>query len=127
MTNYFDAPFTADEVRKALFDLHPAKAPGPDGFTALFFQNAWDIIGKQVSKATLDVLNEGASLEDWNHTIVSLIPKVKDLTSIQEFRPISLCNVSYKIVARAIANRLKGNIDSIRQYYRPLPEYLYPR
>lgn len=40
MNNYFDTPFTKEEVKKALFDLHPSKAPGPDGYTALFFQNA---------------------------------------------------------------------------------------
>lgn len=40
MNNYFDTPFSEEEVKKAMFDLHPSKAPGLDGFIALFFQNA---------------------------------------------------------------------------------------
>lgn len=118
MNNYLDTPFTKEEIKKALFDLHPSKAPGPDGYTALFFQNVWDVIGEKVTKAALDVLNCGASLGDWNHTVVTIIPKVKDPTILQDFRLICLCKVSYKIIARAIANRLKGIMDKIIDQYQ---------
>lgn len=56
--------FSKEEVQKALFDLHPSKAPGPDGFTAFFYQDAWDTVGDVVTKAVLGVLNEGGSLKD---------------------------------------------------------------
>lgn len=42
---------------------------------------------------------------EWNKTIISLIPKVSNPVMIKEFRPISLCNVCYKIIARALTNR----------------------
>lgn len=96
-------PFSKEEVKKALFDLSSSKAPGPDVFTALFYQDAWDTIGDEISTAALGVLNNGDSLKDWNATVVTLILKVKDPSSIKEFRPISLCNVCYKIIARAIS------------------------
>lgn len=50
-------PFSREEIRKALFDLNPSKAPRPDGFTTLFFQNEWDTIGDDLTTATLGVLN----------------------------------------------------------------------
>lgn len=91
-----------------LFDFNPSKAPGPDGLTTLFFQNAWNTIGDDIIGAILGVLNNGESLKDWNDTVTTLIPKIKDPTDIRQFRLISLCNVKYKIVARVITNRLKG-------------------
>lgn len=113
MQEFLDCPFTSEEVRKTLFDLSPSKAPGTDGFTVLFYQDAWDVMGEDITKAMLGVLNNGASLIDCNSTVVSLIPKVKEPNCMKEFRPISLCNVSYKIVARAMSNRLKSIMDSI--------------
>lgn len=47
MNALLTAPFTESEIHKALFEMHPSKAPGPDGFTALFFQKQWTRIGKK--------------------------------------------------------------------------------
>lgn len=54
------APFSKEEAKKALFDLSPSRAPGPDGFMAMFYQNAWDIMGEDVINVALDVLNNGS-------------------------------------------------------------------
>lgn len=72
-----DLPFSKEEVKKALFDLNPNKAPGPDGFTALFYQEAWDTVGEEMTVVILGILNDGAPLHDWNETVVTLIPKSK--------------------------------------------------
>lgn len=45
-----------------------------------------------------------------NHTLISLIPKIENRTHISHFRLISICNVSYKVLTKAIAYRLKGVI-----------------
>lgn len=55
-------PFSALEVLKALFDMHPDKAPGPDGMSIFFFQKFWDVIEGEVSAAILSVINEGVAL-----------------------------------------------------------------
>ncbi|XP_073051733.1 uncharacterized protein [Primulina eburnea] len=101
------APFTAEDIRKAVFDMHPDKAPGPDGLSVFFYQKLWVVVGAEVTEASLQILNVGAITEDWNSTIVTLIPKVKQPMTMKDFRPISLCNVCYKIVARALTNRLR--------------------
>ncbi|XP_073119573.1 uncharacterized protein [Henckelia pumila] len=100
-------PFSKEEVRKALFDMHPDKAPGPDGMSVFFYQKFWNIIREEVTMAVLRVLNDGAELAYWNNTVVALVPKIKEPLTLKNFRPISLCNICYKIVARAVTNRLR--------------------
>lgn len=78
-------PFSKEKVKKVVFDHSPTKALGPDGFTALFYQNAWEIIGDEVSEAVLGVLNNGDPLDKWNTTFVTLIPKVKNPSTMKEF------------------------------------------
>ncbi|KAI9186926.1 hypothetical protein LWI28_022388 [Acer negundo] len=102
-----DMPFIAEEIRKAVFDMHPTKAPGPDGMPALFYQKFWSIVGKGVMEACLRCLNEGDSVEVINSSLIALIPKCHQTEEMTDYRPISLCNVAYKIVAKTLANRFK--------------------
>lgn len=52
-------------------------------------------------------------LRKMNKTKIVLVPKIKKLEVISQYRPISFYNFSYKIIAKILANRLKGFIDSI--------------
>lgn len=87
--------------------LHPTKAPGPDGLSAVFFHTFWEIVGRDVTEFCLNVLNGDGRLEAVNETNITLIPKTDEPKNMTQFRPISLCNVIYKIVAKMLANRLK--------------------
>jgi hypothetical protein len=100
-------PYTSEEVRVALFQMHPSKAPGSDGMSSFFFQKYWHIVGDSVSTAVLSVLNSGKLLRKTNLTYISLIPKKKNPEKMSDYRPISLCNVLYKIISKVLANRLK--------------------
>lgn len=64
-------------------------------------------MGDDISAAVLDCLNRCHLPEEVNHTYITLIPKVKSLEKISEFRQISLCNVIYKLVSKVLANRLQ--------------------
>ena len=70
-------------------------------------------MGDSVVLAVLDFLNNGNMLPDINHTNIVLIPKVKNLERMSKFRPISLCNVIYKIISKVLANRLKQVLPQI--------------
>lgn len=100
-------PFTHDEVKRALFQIYPSKAPGLDGMIASFFQKYLHVVGSNVSNAVIDFLNSGRMLGCINFTHIVLIPKIKDPQCMSQFRPISFCNVIYKIVSKVLVNRMK--------------------
>ena len=106
-------PYTMEEVRAALFQMHPSKAPGSDGMSSFFFQKYWHIVGNSISNAVLSVLNSGKILRKINLTYLSLIPKKKNPEKLSDYRPISLCNVLYKIISKVLANRLKSVLSVI--------------
>ncbi|GLT33352.1 hypothetical protein SLA2020_079500 [Shorea laevis] len=108
-----DRRYTAEEVLSALKQIHSSKAPGPDGMNASFFKHYWPIIGDDVTKAVLEFLNEGIMTKGVNRTHIVLIPKTKNPNAMKDFRPISLCNVIYKLISKILANRLKPLLPSI--------------
>ncbi|XP_073357687.1 uncharacterized protein [Aegilops tauschii subsp. strangulata] len=107
MNTLLVAPYTKEEVRKALFQIGDMKAPGPDGLHAIFFKRFWHILGDELTKEVLDAIEKKKIPDGWNSTNIVLIPKVENLEVITQYRPISLCNVVYKIISKMIANRLK--------------------
>lgn len=104
---------SSEEIHMAVFDMHRSKALGPDGFTALFYQKLWPVVGPDITSAALSILNEKGDLAECKSTLIILIPKVKYPLSLKDFRPISLCNACYKIVSRAIINRFWPLLDKI--------------
>ena len=106
-------PYVQEEVDVAIKQMAPLKALGPDGMPPLFFQTFWPDIGRDVYEAVLSCLNSGTILKSINHTFITLIPKIKNLETVAQFRPISLCNFIYKILSKVIANRLKPILNSI--------------
>ncbi|CAN1325289.1 Transposon TX1 uncharacterized 149 kDa protein [Linum perenne] len=97
---------TDSEIRATVFSISPTKAPGPDGFTGLFFQKYWHIINLDVSRAIQDFFRSNRMLPALNHTWLTLIPKTPDPRSMKDLRPIGLCTVIYKIISKIIAGRL---------------------
>ena len=105
--------FTLLEVKWAINQMAPLKALGPDGMPPLFYQHYWNLIGHDISKFVLHYLNSTTLPDHLNHTFITLIPKKKNPKVASEFRPISLCNVLYKIFSKVLANRLKKILPNI--------------
>ncbi|XP_056847407.1 uncharacterized protein LOC130498081 [Raphanus sativus] len=104
---------TEKEVRVALFMMHPEKAPGPDGMTALFYQQSWSVIKYDLVNMVNDFLSSGNFDDRLNLTNICLIPKTARPSRMTELRPISLCNVAYKIISKVLCQRLKGLLPNL--------------
>ena len=90
------------------------KSPGSDGITVEFFKLFWNDL-KEFYINSINYSFQTGSLTDLQkQSIITLLPKQnKDITSLENWRPISLLNVDYKIATKAIANRVKGVISSL--------------
>jgi hypothetical protein len=101
------------EVFQALSSLGSSKAPGPDGFTALFYKKYWPHVSKDILACVSHFFQNHQLLHELNHTFITLVPKKSGSHSVHHFRPISLCNISYKIISKILANRLKKVLPKI--------------
>ncbi|KAL1200756.1 hypothetical protein V5N11_007543 [Cardamine amara subsp. amara] len=110
---------TGEEIRQMLFSMPNNKSPGPDGFNAEFFKKVWPIIGNDFTTAIQPFFEKGFLPKGINSTILALVPKKQSATEMKDYRPISCCNVIYKVIAKIIANRLKGTLPSVISMNQP--------
>lgn len=99
---------TAEEIRKVVFAMAADKSLGPDGYTREFFKATWGITGPDFVVAIQAFFDTGFLPKGINSTILALIPKKNDAVYMKDYRPISCCNVIYKVISKILANRMKG-------------------
>lgn len=85
MNQFLCTPFKEAEVKTATFELGAKNAPRPNGMLGTFDHQFWPIIGKEITKVVLEVLNQGASLEGYNKSIITLIPKTKSPSPLRSY------------------------------------------
>ena len=100
-------PFSAVDVEISMRSMGKFKAPGPDGFQPVFYQDSWEVVGESVTRCGLEFFESGVLTTGMNDAMLVLIPKVLKPERIMQFRPISLCNVLFKIITKAMVLRLK--------------------
>ncbi|GJX54328.1 hypothetical protein Tco_0282697, partial [Tanacetum coccineum] len=104
---------TRKEVKDAIISMGNDKSPRADGFIAAFFKVAWDIMVEDVTKAIQEFFSNGNLLKELNHTIIALIHKVTSPSRINDYRPISCCNVLFKCITKIIPNHIKVNLKAL--------------
>ena len=106
-------PFSEKEVKVAIRGLNSEGAPGPDGIPVFFYTECWAKVGPDVM-ATIEEFRAGrCNMDQLNRAYIVLIPKVQGAERIGDFRPISLSNSIYLIIAKVLANRLWAALPSI--------------
>jgi len=107
------APISMNELKNALDSMEPDKAPGPDGFPVRFYLSCWAIIKNDLLRMVRKSQSCAKIGGGINSAFLALIPKEKGAADFSRFRPISLCNSSYKLITKIIANRLKKILPAI--------------
>lgn len=107
------SPLSVEEIAQAVFSLPKDSAPGSDGFHANFYQQNWELVKPDVVATVNNFWHSERLLSSFNKTIITLIPKVDKPSNLTDLRPISLCNVIYKIISKVLANRLKPILQKL--------------
>ena len=100
------------EVERALKSFKKDKAPSPDGWPVEFYLTFFDLLGPHLVKMVESSRILGRVSPTINSTFLTLIPKIDRPVNFVDFRPISLCNLCYKLIAKIAAMRLKPFLDN---------------
>jgi hypothetical protein len=103
---YLTDIFSESKVRAAVFQMEHNKAPGLDGFPPEFYQVFWDLVKDDLMALFIEFHEETLPLNSLNFGNIILILEKKDAKVNQQYRPICLLNVSFKIFSKAATNRL---------------------
>ena len=98
---------TPEEIKSTLLHMPELKAPRPDGFPVAFYKNYWPIVGKDVTAAVTSFFTDGSMPKEVNSSLIILIQKVPNPSTFNNYRPISLCNVIYKIISKILVLRIR--------------------
>lgn len=107
LTAFTNSQPTIQELHDIIKQMRNNASPRPDGLNATFYKSAWSWLGQDVYKLVTDFYTTAFMQPEINQTFIVLIPKKIQPIIPQDFRPISLSNVIYKIIAKSLADRLK--------------------
>ncbi|XP_019256289.1 PREDICTED: uncharacterized protein LOC109234676 [Nicotiana attenuata] len=113
--DFYQEQFTneVEEVRTAVFELSGESASGPDGFTSLFYQTCWDVIGTDIHNMVLHFYGGAALPKSITHTNLVLLPKKPRVETFSDLRPIRLSNFINKVLSRVLHDRLEIFLPSL--------------
>ena len=108
---WLERKFEREEILQVISDLEGDKAPGPDGFTMAFYHHCWRVVEKDVLAVFEEFFQHCKFEKSLNATFIALIPKKNGASNIKDFRPISLVESVYKILAMVLENHLRVVLD----------------
>jgi len=104
---------TEEEVKEAIWMCEGSKSPGPYGFNFNFIKHNWETIKHDVLAVIQSFEESGIISKGCNASFIALVPKVRDPTKLDEYRPISLVGSLYKIVAKVLSCRMKKVLPAV--------------
>lgn len=96
-----------------MFSIGSHKSPGVDGFDSDFFKKSWEIVGHSVCKTVWEFFETGVLSPYFQHTLLVLLPKVDNLQTAAEYRPIACGSTMYKCITKLRCLRLVSVLPSI--------------
>lgn len=108
-----EGEITMQECLSVVNELKKNKSPGNDGITSEFYQRFWPCIGDCLVDSFNYAYNKGELSQSQKQAIITLIDKGKDRTYIENWRPISILNVDYKIASKVLAHRLQDKMPKL--------------
>ncbi|GKV32867.1 hypothetical protein SLEP1_g41432 [Rubroshorea leprosula] len=107
------AGFSKQEIKEAIWNCDSSKAPGPDGFNFRFIKIMWEVKKPDVVGFVQEFQEHGRLIKGSNAYFIVLIPKTESPQGIEEYRPISLIGVMYKVISKLLANRLRKVLSKV--------------
>ena len=101
------------EIKNVIFGMQSLKSPRPNGLPPLFYKKYWHVVEYSVIRAVRNFFILGKMIKEFNYSYIVLIPKILNPSSINHYRPISLCNTIYKVISKLLVDRLRAVIPNL--------------
>ena len=109
-----NAPLVLEELHSAAKSFRRGRTPGCDGLPVELYVALWDLVGPDLLELYEEMVVEGRMPPSLREGMITILYKRKgERSDLKHWRPISLLNVDYKILAKVLANRLKSVIGQI--------------
>lgn len=98
---------TGRDIHQTIMSMGPFKSPRPDGMTVVFYKKYWAIVGQMVIQTVQDIFQTRQLPKSLNSIFIAFISKIAHASRVNQFRPISSCNVVFKVVTKLIVDRIR--------------------
>ncbi|XP_026459071.1 uncharacterized protein LOC113359694 [Papaver somniferum] len=103
----------AEEIKNVVFEMDPKSAPGPDGFSGIFYRSCWDIIEHDLVADVQFCWRRRFIPRGMNSSFLVLLLKTQGAKYSNHFRPTGLSNVVFKIFTKVITKRMNVLMDKL--------------